>query len=222
MLFRSGGRRLRRRGSPVVAIDRGWDAYLAGRSANFRQQVRRKERDLRRHGARFRLTESPDRLQADMDTLFALHRARWQNGDSSFGSDTEPFHREFARLALERGWLRLWILELDGAPAAAWYGFRFGNAESYYQAGRDPRWDRASVGFVLLAHTIREAAGDGMREYRLLDGGEPFKYRFATSDPGLDLVGVGRGPAGRLLVSSVDSIARQPAIRAAGERVLGV
>ena len=31
-------------------------------------------------------------------------------------------HRELAFEALAQGWLRLWLLELDGEPAAAYYG----------------------------------------------------------------------------------------------------
>src|SRR5947207_293111 len=79
---------------------------------------------------------------------------------------------------------------------AAWYGVRFGGAESYYQSGRDPDWERSSVGLVLLAHTMEQAMNDGMGEYRLLRGGETYKDRFATGDPGVETVAVGRG-AGR-------------------------
>jgi CelD/BcsL family acetyltransferase involved in cellulose biosynthesis len=191
-----GGKVVRREASPTLSLD-GWEPYLAGRSANFRQQVRARERRLARdHALAFRLADDPSRLDDDLALLFGLHAARWDT-DSPFLRWRE-FHAEFARVALERGWLRLWFLELDGRPAAAWYGFRFGRVESYYQAGRDLARGDASVGFVLLAHTIREAAGDGMREYRFLRGGEPFKSRFADADPGLETVVVTQGVRGWL------------------------
>jgi len=50
---------------------------------------------------------------------------------------------------------------------------------------------------VLLAHTIRRAAEDGMNEYRLLRGAEHFKLRFADSDPGLHSFALANGIAGR-------------------------
>jgi CelD/BcsL family acetyltransferase involved in cellulose biosynthesis len=191
-----GGKAVRRDASPAVSLD-GWEPYLARRSANFRQQVRGRERRLARaHALAFRLADDPARLDDDLGLLFRLHEARW--GAQSPFLRWREFHAEFARVALEHGWLRLWFLELDGRPAAAWYGFRFGRVESYYQAGRDLARRDASVGFVLLAHTIREAAGDGMREYRFLRGGEPFKSRFADVDPGLETVVVTRGARGRL------------------------
>jgi CelD/BcsL family acetyltransferase involved in cellulose biosynthesis len=159
-----------------------WDEYLAGRSTGLRRQLGRLERRLADQGLRYRLTTKPDELMADLDTLFALHRARWQ-GSPWFVSG-ERFHREFAAAALERGWLRLWLMELNGTAVAAWLGYRFAGVESYYQAGRDPAWDKASVGSVLLAHTIRAAFEDEMREYRFLRGGEDYKSRFATSEVG--------------------------------------
>ncbi|MDF2741394.1 MAG: polysaccharide deacetylase, partial [Actinomycetia bacterium] len=190
-----GARVIRREGSPVLAApDGGWPAYLAGRSANFRQQLGRKERNLgRRHQVGLRLVEDPGQLPAAMDTLFALHRLRW--GDDSGFLPREAFHREFAAVALERGWLRLWLLELDGRPAAAWYGLRLGGVEHYYQSGRDPAFDNLSAALVLLAHTIRSAFEDGVGEYRFGRGQDPYKYRFTDQDPGLETIASTRGPA---------------------------
>lgn len=197
---RLGARVVERTSSPVVSLtEPTWDEFLAGRSSNFRQQVRTAERRLADRGLRFRLTEDPGRLRHDLDVLFALHRARWPG--SHWFAAAEAFHRDFAALALERGWLRLWLLELDGAVAAAWLGYRFAGIESYYQAGRDPALRRERVGFVLLAHSIREALADGMSEYRLLRGDETFKYRFATSDPGLETLARPGGPLGKVALA---------------------
>ncbi len=185
-----------RTSSPVLSLAGSWDDFLAGRSANFRQQMRKYERRLsREHEAEIRLTIEPDRLAADLDSLFALHRARWPG--SPWFSDAEAFHRDFAALALERGWLRLWIVHLDGAPAAVWYGFRFAGIDSYYQGGRDPALTRERLGLVLTAHTVREALKDGCREYRFLRGDEEYKSRFADSDPGLETVARPNGVIGR-------------------------
>jgi CelD/BcsL family acetyltransferase involved in cellulose biosynthesis len=188
--------------TPVLELGgHTWEELLAGRSSNFRQQIRRRERALRAHGLRYRLCDDHARLDRDLDLLFALHRRRWRGGESEF-TRREAFHREFARLAFERGWLRLWFLELNGAAAAAWYGLRFGAVDWYYQAGRDPAWDRAAVGFVLLAHSIREAMADGMREYRFGRGDEGYKSRFAGEQSTVETVALGRGLKGRVAVAA--------------------
>lgn len=162
-----------------------WDEYLAGRSRQLRSQVRRKLRSLRKeHDVQFRRTRTAEEVAGDLGTLFRLHDARWaERPDSSAFSDpaVREFHLEFATAALERGWLRLTVMEVDGAPIAALYGWLIGGRWSYYQAGFDPEWSRHSPGFLLLAETIREAIQDGASEYDMLLGEEAFKRRFATS-----------------------------------------
>jgi CelD/BcsL family acetyltransferase involved in cellulose biosynthesis len=205
---------IERESSPVLeGRGRGWEAYLADRSRNFREQVRRRERRLGRgNSVRFRLAADPAALEADLDLLFALHRTRW--GMSSFAR-AEPFHREFAGLALERGWLRLWVLELGGTPVAAWYGFRFAGTEAYYQAGRDPSQQRGAVGLVLLAHTIRAAFEDGISTYRFLRGGEAYKAHFADGDEPVTTWASARTPLGAVLVAGWRGSARARAVAAA-------
>ena len=214
---------VRREASPVVAIaGLDWDAFLASRSRNFRQQLRRFERRLvRDHALRFRLADDPSRFDADFDTLVALHRARWapQRRDA-FASRREAFHRQFARIALERGWLRLWIAELNGAPAAAWYGMRFGGSEWYYQAGRNPAHAHLPVGRILMAHTVREAIADGQHSYRLLRGNEEYKSRWSTYDHGLDTAARASGPGGAALLAAMRArYAIPPDLRLRGRAV---
>jgi CelD/BcsL family acetyltransferase involved in cellulose biosynthesis len=161
-----------------------WDDYLAGRSRQFRNQVGRKMRCLRRdHQVRVRQPVSGEEVLGDVATLFELHDARWK-GRHEISAIADPrardFHRKFVLEAHERGWLRLYLLEVDAVPVAGWYGWRVGERFSYYQAGFDPAWGRYSVGFLLLAETVREAIAEGAAEYDLLLGDEAFKSRFAT------------------------------------------
>jgi perosamine synthetase len=196
-----GGRSLSRSASPVLRFGAGgWAEFLASRTSNFRAQVGSRERRLyREHDVGVRLSADPARFAEDLDTLFRLHSARRPEG-SSFTA-CEAFQRDFAHRALARGWMRLWLLEIDGVPRAAWYGFRFAGVESFYQSGRDPDWARSSIGFVLTAHAARAAADDGMTEYRHLRGDEPYKYRFATHDAALETIAVPSGAAGTAAVT---------------------
>lgn len=197
--------------SPTLAIDgRGWEDFLASKSKNFRDQVRGRERKLAKsHDLSFRLSDRA-RLHEDMTTLLRLHSARWEDATTAFDAELEAFHRDFASVALERGWLRLWLAEVDGEPVAAWYGLRYAGCECFYQSGRDPAWDEHSVGFVLLAHTIRSAFEDGMREYRFLRGGDAYKGRFADGDPGVETMVLGRGTLGRPAVAAAGALGRLP------------
>ncbi len=208
-----GARVTDRMASPLVRFqEQGWDEFMAVRSVSNRRQLGRLERRLSEQGLSYRLATDPGRLDEDLDNLFALHEARWRG--SPWFVSAKPFHREFAATALGRGWLRLWLMELEGKPAAAWLGYRFAGVESYYQAGRDPAWDKFSVGGVLLAHTIRSALEDHMDEYRFLRGAEGYKFRFATDDPGVVSVARATTPLGRAAL--VARGARRALRRAAG------
>ena len=190
-----------REASPVIEFETSdWDEFLAGRSANFRQQAGKYERRLvRDHALSYRFTSDGAQLERDLDLVFELHARRWGAGTTEFQQEPmRSFHREFARLAFERGWLRIWIAELNGRPAAAWYGFRFGGADWSYQSGRDPALGETSVGWVLTVHAVRESVRDGMRAYKFLLGGEEYKSRFATADHGLDSFVIPRNARGRL------------------------
>jgi CelD/BcsL family acetyltransferase involved in cellulose biosynthesis len=206
-----GGPRLR---SAVTPVLRGpwpdWKAFLARQTKHFRHHLKNEENRLGR-GFRlgFRLANDPEQLDADLDILFRLHAARWADeADHPFLAQ-EDFHREFAAAALEQGWLRLWFLELDGRPAAALYACRFGDAEWLIQAGRDPTLKRYSAGFVLVAHVLREAVGDGVTECRLLRGGQQYKLRFATDEAAVETVALARGFVGRVALVAARTLPRQ-------------
>ena len=197
---RVGATVARRAAFPILTFKgRSWEELLAQRSRNFRDQARRRERRLARaHDLRYRLSDA-QHLDQDMRLLFALHDARWQDEASgALAVERQRFHLDFARLALGRGWLRLWVMELDQQPVAVWYGFRYADVEWYYQAGWDPAFASESVGFVLLTHTIRAAMQDGASAYWFLRGGEAYKARFAEEDAGSETLLVPRNVRGRL------------------------
>lgn len=218
---RLGAPVIRRESSPVVRFDgTDWDGFLGTRSAKLRAQVRRLERKLgREHELRYRATRDSRSLPADLETMIALHARRWEGQASdAFTPARAAFHADFAAAALARGWLRLLFLELDGRPVAAWHGFRFGPADWHYQSARDPAWAHERVGSVLVAHAVREACRDGRDEYRFLRGDEEYKSRFASDDPGLETVALGRGVAGRAVVLGAQHAGRLPA---SGRRAVG-
>ncbi|NEK84291.1 GNAT family N-acetyltransferase [Blastococcus saxobsidens] len=198
-----GGTVLRFEPSPVVTLSYDtWDEFLAARSRNFREQARRKERRLHRDFRVVLRLADEETFDRDMATLFTLHQQRWGT-DAGFASGRERrFQIEFAAVALAAGRLRLWVLELDGEPVASLHGFRFAGAEYFHQGGRNPAFDAHSVGFLLLAHAIRAALEDGMGEYRLLRGGEPYKARFADAQADVCTVAVPLTARGRLAVTA--------------------
>lgn len=207
-----GGRVLARRPTRVVRLS-GLDGagWLASRSANLRDQIRKCERRLARTGTvTERTTADPGELAADLDCFFELHRRRWAAapGGSRAFAGREAFHREVTALALAQGWLRLRFLEVDGEPVAGLYSLRFGGVESSYQASRDPAFDRWSVGLLIHARAIASCADEGVREYRFLRGDEAYKRRLANAEGSLQSVSVAATVVGRSMQAVVGAMPR--------------
>lgn len=161
-----------------------WEGYLGSLGSSHRQNVRRRLRQLQRgFEVELRRAETEEEAAAGFEVLLELHRRRWRGRGGSDALDDPAvvaFHREVVRLAARRGWLRLYVLRLDGRPAAALYGFLYRGRFLFYQSGFDPDVARHSVGLVLMGLSIRDAIADGAREYDFLHGDESYKDRWAN------------------------------------------
>jgi CelD/BcsL family acetyltransferase involved in cellulose biosynthesis len=176
-----GGRRVMRSLSPSALIaDMTWEDYLRSLGRNSRKAALRHERHIaREHHVTYRRANDPETLDADMTKLMNLHEARWGREALPYFSRVQrAFQFEFARIALERGWLQLWFMTINGVDVAAQYNFRFAGTEWAHQSGRDPSWAHGSIGTVLILHTLRCATEAGVREFRFGRGSEEHKQRF--------------------------------------------
>ena len=169
---------------PIVSLQgHTFDSFLATLGASHRANVRRRLRALeRRFTVRFtRVTDHRER-QALLASLATFHARRYEDrgGSTAFSTATaRAFHDEASRRALERGWLRMYALRLDGEVAAVMYGFLYDGRFYFYQHGHDERFAPHSVGLALMALTIQEAIGERATEFDMLWGEEPYKFLWA-------------------------------------------
>lgn len=201
-----GGELLFSHPDPILRLNGlGWKEFLATRSRNFRSNVGRKERKLERDfELAYRLCDDPSRLDDDLDVLFRLHALRWEDETTGvFAGRRAEMHRELAAEALAKGWLRLWLLQLDGEPAAAYYGWRYAGSEWFMQSGRDPRFAEQGVGGVLLANVIRDACNDGVDSFRFLAGDEGYKFRWTEDENPAESRLLGSGPTAKAVAFGV-------------------
>jgi len=168
---------------PFMALSgQNWDSFLSTLGRRHRENIRRRIRKLPAD-ASFRRAATPEDVRRDLTSLISLHNQRW---DTRGGSDAlrdgrvQEFHREFAELALGRGWLRLFVLNLGDRPAAAVYAFNYKGKSLYYQAGVAPEYSGMSLGLVALALSIQDAIEEGSVEYDFLHGDEEYKSLWAN------------------------------------------
>jgi len=160
-----------------------WTSYLATLSSEHRYNTQRKMKNLSKHfEVAFEQVEDEDHRGPALQALIALHQKRWVEHGTSDAFHTAghlAFHEEFTARALRRGWLRLYLMQLDGKPASALYGLRYGQTFYFYQSGFDPQYARYSVGLVTMGLAIKSAIEEGATEFDMLHGGEAYKFHWA-------------------------------------------
>jgi CelD/BcsL family acetyltransferase involved in cellulose biosynthesis len=160
-----------------------WASYLTTLGPNIRKNINRYLRNLpNTFDMRVDCVQKPAEAGRALDVAIELHKKRWDTTGTSeaFNSDSViSFHREFAQLAAQRGWLRILILWLDGTAAAALYGLRYGPTFYFYQSGFDPLYSKHSVGVATMGLAIKTAIEEGASEYDFLHGNEEYKFHWA-------------------------------------------
>lgn len=170
---------------PFVPLPASWDALAAGLSKNMRANVGRRRRQVaKQFRAEYDVADDAT-LPAAMDELFRLHNARWRRrgvAGAFAGARMQAFHHEVARKFLQRGWLRLHRLRLDGETRAAFYCFQLGRRVYYYLSGFDLAFGKYSIGNVLMAQALERAIADGAAEFDLLRGDETYKFAWRAEE----------------------------------------
>jgi CelD/BcsL family acetyltransferase involved in cellulose biosynthesis len=158
-----------------------WDSYLATLGASHRANVRRRLRALeQRFDVRFeRVTNEAARRDA-LSRLMQYHERRFDARGTTFNTEaSRAFHDELTKRALDGGWLRMFVLRLNGIAAAVMYGFLYDQKFYFYQHGFDDAYQQHSVGLVLMALSIRTALDEAAAEFDMLWGVEPYKFLWA-------------------------------------------
>jgi hypothetical protein len=202
-----------------VELPGSWEAYLSSLSAHGRRAIARNERKLRREHDVALTDYGKGRLEEGLHHLQRLHALRWGGGGAFRDLVMERLHRRFAAALADRGQLWLVTLDLDGVPAAAWYGFSLGDTAYHYQSGRDLRWERDRVGAVLIGIMIRRAIERGYRRFDFLRGEEPYKSQWTRTARRCDEVVVFRAGWRGAALRALDWIERP--LRGKGLRGIG-
>ncbi|MGH7907827.1 MAG: GNAT family N-acetyltransferase [Candidatus Binataceae bacterium] len=144
--------------------------------------LRRLSRYRRKLGRSSRVNiEVPDHenFHRLFDAFVNLHTARWNSrGESGAIADsaTALFHKTAAEGFLRKGILRLYLMSIEGRPAAALYCVSCHRRTYGYLSGFAPEFERLSPGTVLLGHAIEEAVREGSAVFDFMRGAEAYKY----------------------------------------------
>ncbi len=182
-----------------------WDDFLARRSANTRQQIRRSDRAYAVEGpiALRRATSVPEALAflAEMETL---HQSSW-TARGLAGSFADPFFGRFHRALIERAMpndeVDLLRVTAGKALVGVLYNFRYRGRSLAYQSGFDYRGAgrHQKPGMTCHHQAIRFAASTGLDFYDFLAGGDRYKRSLADREEQMFWVEAGSYLSPRLL-----------------------
>lgn len=154
-------------------------------SAHFQKKLRYYRHSLERQGEVTYEAATAESLDDLLTDLFDLHAARWKRrGLPGVLADDviQSFHRDVAPRMLEAGALRMYELRVSERTAAIFYGFAHHDTVYYYLGGYDPAFEKMSIGTVIVAHAIEEAARAGAQRFDFLRGAEQYKYAWGAED----------------------------------------
>jgi CelD/BcsL family acetyltransferase involved in cellulose biosynthesis len=218
----------RSQASPYVDLARlratGAD-YLAARSANTRQQIRRSDRLYQRDGPiQLERASSVEAANTMLDQMASLHQAVWIARGQP-GSFARPFfrrfHQELIAAAMPRGELALLKILCDDTTLGILYNFVYRGRMSAYQSGfayrtGDPH---AKPGLSCHHRAIQFALAEGLDVYDFLAGED--RYKRSLADLSHQQIWLTAGPvwSPRLLLTIAADAIRRPGPRRTGRHI---
>jgi CelD/BcsL family acetyltransferase involved in cellulose biosynthesis len=155
-----------------------WEEFLSDLNGKQRHEVRRKLRRLN-EGAEvnYRLVEDYKEVMEEMETFLALFGLSRSDKAAFMTTQMAIYFRSLAETMAKEKLLKLFFLDLDGAPAAAVMCFDYNSTVYLYNNGYDGRFSSLSIGLLSKVLTIKESILLGRRKYDFLKGTEEYKHR---------------------------------------------
>lgn len=177
--------------SPYLEVAGGWQAFHAGRSVRVRKTLRNVRNSLERAG-RLEVVRvaSWEEFLERREAIFQVASRSWTQkaGDSLATPVNRAFFEDLAREAAREGGLRVWLLLLEGRPAAFEYHLRGFGKEHALRASFDQELAGLSPGAYLEMELLREIYDEPQGVARFDFGGSIDPYKKRWSDQARELV----------------------------------
>lgn len=171
--------------SRAAALPESFEAYLGTLSGHRRKRVMYLRRRLARdHAVAFRRCDRPESVERVLEKYLADkcgrmgRKGKWtQFADPRY----QRFTRELARALLEKGWLRLWYLEVDGAIGASALGFVTNGVCYLHNYSYDARLESEGISHTLIGHVIEACIEERLSAVDFLFTEYQYKTSYAKS-----------------------------------------
>lgn len=169
--------------APVLSLGAdGFEAWLAGKSRNFRKELRRTRRGLEQRGARIAPVEDVDGLDRAIDAFRRLHGQHWGSRSSLWTPQACAMLREAGERMIGSGGMRVYTVEAGGEIVAVEILFAAGGEVASWNTGWDPAWAEERVSMAGLFAAIEDCFERCDTRLDFGEGTQPYKLRLADGD----------------------------------------
>lgn len=151
---------------------------------SFASLIRRQQKKIEKIGnLSIQICNESSEIPIYLNNLFRLHRKRWESTGQRGSFDRRPltkcFYEAFATIALDKGWLKIFSLQVDNKVLAVQIGYLFNDVFYQMQEGFDPEGP-GGLGNVLRLSVIKWCINNNVREYDYLGGDDKHKLRWGA------------------------------------------
>lgn len=160
------------------------DEWLAARSSNFRQQMRKGRRGILERGGEFRVASTPEELERDLVAFERLHLARWEHrgGSVSMSEGIDRMLLDAGRAMLGTNRFELASIDVDGRTISSLLFVAAGGEITYWNGGFDDDYASLRPSLVGLVEAVSRGLGRGDVRLDLGPGGQDYKRRLADGE----------------------------------------
>ncbi|TLY33467.1 MAG: GNAT family N-acetyltransferase [Ignavibacteria bacterium] len=169
----------------IVPVETSWAQYEARLPKRFRRNLRSQEARLRKLGnVTYRELRSPEEIEQALPAILGIEKRSWKwNGGVSINSAAfGDFYNVFALEAARKGWLRLWIMEVNGEQIAYNYSVEYRGTVTFLKTGYVKEYKPYSPGHLLTFHEFQRLFQDGVKRINLQWGDISQKRRWRTTE----------------------------------------
>jgi len=165
--------------TPFILIDSSWEDYYAARSVKFRKVMRNKINRVKRQGS-FNIEKISEKkeLEKVLPVLFKISAKSWKSKENlplSYKEKETAFYKNFTEVGGENGWIDVWLLKINGKPAAFEYHLRYEKKIYSIRADYDEEYRDLSPG-SFLEYNIMKSLFENSQIKEFDFCGESYQY----------------------------------------------
>jgi len=167
---------------PFLSIHSTWSEFYSKKPRHFKKEINYHANKIKELG-KISVVENTSFSEKLFSDLLGVTEKSWKfEKGVAIDSDeeTKNFFYNLTRVAAEKGWLSLWMLNSENKPVAMEYNLRYTGKVFALRGDYDERYQRFSPGNFLSFNMLKSYFSDNISIYELGPGFSSYKTQWAN------------------------------------------